>query len=597
MVSIHRLSQVFAVQAWAFSSMAFATSEQAVGHSDRGFFVSIDGIQANDLRTYLAAKSGQEKGFKWVLNEAMEAERAFPIVTTLTAASHVSNLTCAAPAVHGVIANGFLSKGKKIDGFSAPVAAETFVEAAKRQGKKVISIGYASVDGKEERRSATWGISYPDAKYVSANQRISVDVNTLPDAQGWYLNDEVSEAQQLKESRLELELNPVTKERRQVNLLWVQAGSDYLLYLDSDKDLFNGYHAKLNINAQLSDYGNVFAYETDKTSPLFGYRRRIVLRAVIGEPGKVSLLVFGSSYNNAHPSSFREELDQASLVWPNRNTYYNNTDPVKYTEELAVIDNFLADVATFAQKKHRDADAVLFYQPLIDSVGHAFEGMLPRPFDPNGHSDPITQAYVKAYELVDANLSRVLEPATKQSTVTILGDHGMDAVKRMINVVGLLDVADRDEVQLFASGTLIMLYPKDTSKPSAAKSYEIGARLKEKLLAYGASSKGEVLGESYRRDTFGDSWHWGEATWVFTGAPSVWLNVAMNESNVEMTPYTWGMHGHALSHHDMATAFMIRGPHIKPQKIAGMSLIQAMPTFTKSIGISAPQHCQGLPLY
>lgn len=579
-------------------SVLASAADNNPAHSDRGYFISIDGVQPDYIRAYVAATENQaERGFKWITTGSLEADRAFPIVTTLTAASHVSNLTCASPAVHGITANGFIFNGQKMDGFAAPVAAETFVEAAKRQGKKVISVGYASVDGQNERRSATWGISYPDAKYVAANQRLAIDVNGLPDASGWYFNNEVQEAQVAKESVLDLELNPVSKEIHRVNLLWVVAGNDYDLYVDGDKDLSNGYHAKLHVSGgALSDYGNVFAYETNEQSPLFGYRRRILLRGIIGGEGKVTLLVFGSSYNNAHPAAFREELEQAKLVWPNKNTYYGSSEPVKYAEEMAVIDNFLADVAVYTQKAHQ-ADAVLFYQPLIDSVGHSFEGKLPRPFDPVQNTDEITKAYAKAYAIVDANLHKLLAPATAASTIALLGDHGMDAVKRMINAPALLDKADLAEVQLVASGTLVMLYPKEGSALATAKAFEVGAKLKEKLVAFAATSNGAVLGESYRKDTFAGVWQWGDAVWAYTGAPTVWLNVVASEPSVELTPYTWGMHGHAISHKDMATAFFLRGPHVKPAKVGVISLVQAMPSFAKSLGVEAPKQCEGTPLY
>src|SRR5690606_27969860 len=80
----------------AVCSLALAAPVTASAGARRpAFFVSIDGLNPVLLET-LTAKGvlDEPRGLGWLRREGVVVERAMPVVTTLTAASHVSTITC-----------------------------------------------------------------------------------------------------------------------------------------------------------------------------------------------------------------------------------------------------------------------------------------------------------------------------------------------------------------------------------------------------------------------------------------------------------------------------------------------------------------------
>ena len=552
----------------------------------KAVMISIDGLQHRYIKAAIdAGVASAPRGFAWMANGAAFSAEAYPVVTTLTAPSHVSTLTCSFPAQHGVIANTFMAGGQKLSGFNSEVKTETLVEAARRQGKTVISIAYVSVDGQNPRRTADFGVSYPDTKYVPQNDTQIWQWETLAPATGWVLRGGTTTA--LREAKLAIVLNPVTHERRELNALVEKTAAGYELTLDADKDLTNGVTITLTATAVVPPSTPVFFTEEAPESPLRGYRRRVDLRAAV-DGTALKVFVAGSSYNYAQPESFRKWLDGQDLVWPTKFAVLEQKDPVGFVEEAAIVDRFLATVAQKAVAQYPN-DLVLFYQPLIDTVEHAFEAKLPQPFNPKA-TDPISQAYAHAIAIVDANVSALLTAAGDDRTVMLMGDHGMEPMQKTLNLSAIMTV-DRDKVDVVTSGSLALVYAKGTDPMATAAADHYGDLLAQALDKLSPLGKPSLSGQARKSVTSGD-WNYGEAVWAFMAGEGLWFAWSL-ETDPVLPTKAFGMHGQSTFVKTMATGLFLKGPGVSAQNLGQISLIDAVPTLVDLLGIQAPRDCRG----
>ena len=155
--------------------------------ADRVVFVSFDGLGADEL----SKRSGlQMLGGDFV--------RVIPVSPTATSVTHVAILTGQPPRATGIVANTFLIGPTTVQGFDVDIESETLVEAARKQGKRVASIFFPTVDGRTERRSADWGLRFVPAKKPGRLETLprsgpttiawldgNIDV-AVPDKPGWF---------------------------------------------------------------------------------------------------------------------------------------------------------------------------------------------------------------------------------------------------------------------------------------------------------------------------------------------------------------------------------------------------------------------------
>ena len=186
----------------------------SVQSTSPAYFISIDALQPVLLKA--AADGGVLKGrhgFSWLLAGALVYDRALPLVT-LTAASHISTITCTPPSRHGIVANAFLKGGAEHNGFTEPFRQEPLWRSAMRQGKKVLTLGYVGADNTAAERHADFTLSFPDETLLGPEQRLSWQVEQLPAAVDWTLPEEMAAASGLRETTLTIVLNPQSGERR-----------------------------------------------------------------------------------------------------------------------------------------------------------------------------------------------------------------------------------------------------------------------------------------------------------------------------------------------------------------------------------------------
>ncbi len=55
----------------------------------------------------------------------------------------------------------------------------------------------------------------------------------------------------------------------------------------------------------------------------------------------------------------------------------------------------------------------------------------------------MTKAFLTGFQLVDRNLDRLLSTADAKTPIVLIGDHGMDAIERMVNLSALLRPSEK----------------------------------------------------------------------------------------------------------------------------------------------------------
>lgn len=580
----------------------------ALAHT--GYFISIDGLQPDLLEKLI--ETGQldaPHGLKW-LSRGARVERVRPVVTSLTASSHVSTITCTPPSRHGIVSNAFMAGGVKVNGFAQAFLTEPLWRAAMRQGKKVLSLAYVGSDGTTPERSADFGLAYPNDALIAPQQIVDWDVDALTPARGWTVQAKTAKSDAdpstWKEATVELTLNPKTLEKRTLHALVIKQGtgsrsSVEKIVFDTDKDLSNGVLGTLEPQREPAAHFDVFFTETGADSTLKGVKRRAFLRPLPAAAGHVKVYVSRASYNNAYPESFRRQLDDANLVWPDYGVRYEPLPAGEYFEYQTMIDTFLTDVGErFAPLL--GVDLVLFYQPIIDSLGHKWQSALPRPFDPSAQDD-VTKAFVAGFQLVDRNVSRLVSASGVDSVVALMGDHGMDPSLKVVNLAPLLPSDHLGKVNVVPSGALALLY----DVPGSSLAAEYGKKLAKNLRALRYQGL-PTMGKAHFKDAHlaiaagaepipPADWPYGEAQVAITAGAGFWWAYAPLTSEVLQAPPALGMHGYEADQPQMSTTLMFRAPHLRPRVIPTGSLIDAVPTFSKLMGIEPPADCEGKALF
>ena len=605
----------FALALSASASPAQGPANAAKTFTDappHGFFVSIDGMQPKILEALIAhGDLNADHGLGWLYRNGFVVDRATPIAS-LTAASHFSTITCNPPSRHGIVANSFLKGSAVVSGYTTPFEKEPLWRAAARQGKKVLALAYVGADASTPERTADYSLAYPSDSLIAPAPTVDLDLTALPDAAAWTIPTSITQTLSattaLKETTINIVLNPKTAETVVVNaLIGVTAGQPTQIWLDTDKDLSNGLLGTLGGGDAIEKRVDAIFTEANDTSTMKGHKRRAFFRELPAtDETKLSIYVSKASYNNAYPDSFRQALDDADMIWPDYGI--NGAAAAKITvaqkvEGQTMIDRFLADVA---QKFSPElgVDITLFYNPIIDTLGHSYQSKLPDPFDPTA-ADEITQAFVTGFKTVDANISKLLSSYKPNDVVALMGDHGMDAIKKTVNVGAILPADHTSKIAVVSSGAMILVYPTPTTGPATEEQLrladEVGANLSQALAAT-AWQTTAVAGKAYHRPDFAvpgtqadfhGEWQYGEAMWAFTSASGYWYVYKPLDPTVFADPPALGMHGHDLSVPTMQTALLIKAPNVANGHLASGTLLDAVPTFSKLLGIDPPADCQG----
>lgn len=392
------------------------------------FWLSLDGLNQAALKPYLSKLTHPHpKGLHWILSSSSHSNSALNVGNpSITAPSHISTVTCAPAGVHGVFLNSGNWNGERdLSGFAMPLAAETWIQALRKDHKTVAVAAYPSVDGSTADRSADLGIAY-DAP-VGKVQYVILDPKKV---------------------------TPVT--------------------VPSHQDPNKTYQFKLSLNADgsvgvKSDFNTeTLSLAVGKASDSFGFDGRDSTR----RRASVSFLNLGSQKSGTvvavSPMSvmpvtgegLRAVLDQKNIVWSNLRDY----GYVKYENGVA----FSLEATRHRREKEfaavremlalKTSDAVFMYLEDLDVLLHAWIGV-------KDVEDQLS-SYIAQF---DQDLGSLLASLHPDTNLVVMGDHGMTAVQYELNARKLLPPGVGSKVQLRTSGGTMLLYPPGalSSEPSA----------------------------------------------------------------------------------------------------------------------------------
>jgi hypothetical protein len=148
--------------------------------SSRTILISFDGAQPEVIEKLLEQrKLPRNGGFAELIDKGTRAQGMTSVLPTLTATNHITIATGAYPERTNIPMNTFHDTESPLtattSGFSAAIGAETLWEAAKRQGKKVVTIAFAGADGRgdDRRGDQTLGFGVRDGfsfvKFMNAS--------------------------------------------------------------------------------------------------------------------------------------------------------------------------------------------------------------------------------------------------------------------------------------------------------------------------------------------------------------------------------------------------------------------------------------------
>lgn len=398
------------------------------GTAQRVVLLSFDGLGADALaqQTGLAA-------FDRVARDGGVA-RVIPVNPTQTIPAHVAILTGADPQRSGIVANRFHLPGTPADvetrSMNIDADVETLVEAARRQGKRVGTVPFPTMDGRTPRRSADFGLAWGEPVVrarTTSFRRDDFKREWVPP--GW-----TPQAQRRQSfspiMRARVEWAVPQEATIDVDLVAYDLTDDRVenydtLYLES-----GGFETS-------PDPAGWFPISMRTSTGVHGSWSK-VLRA---DPKLSEVRIYWGPIhrNEAWPSSFRELLDDEIGVWPGEPD--ESADTQTFREQLARLTDFLARAQALSIRR-MPFDLLLGYQPAIDKASHAYLG-----------TDPsvVRDAFVAADRALDT-VSRLLDPARDALIVT--GDHGLMVADRELRVNALLPQGWR----AFTSGHVAHIY-------------------------------------------------------------------------------------------------------------------------------------------
>lgn len=552
------------------SPIVSAQTSRGSVKANKGYFISIDGLQSPLLESYVRTDDASPSGFAQFWKKGAVFPKTAAHLISITAASHASTSTCVSPAKHGVVGNHYLENHRRVNGFQIPYRTKTMWEVARAQNKKVVSFAYAGVDGSTPARTVDAGMTYPDDFKIGSPQVVELlDQSILP---------VIVEVPLLSGTKreLNLQIHGAGESRGKPSIVW--------------KDFNNASHkTAFAKNRAGMNFANLIFNDSERM-------RRIMVYEIDAKKGK--FLISRASYNAAFPEGFRKSLDDASMIWPDVNIKKMNLamTPSETVEMLATLDDFIAEAA-FKFLPNLNADIVLMYQPLIDSTGHALQNALPDASS-LARRDPVTRAYRSAYAHVDKNLSMVLSQATPEDVVAVMGDHGMTPTLTNVNIASLITKDVDDYFDVYASDAMLFLYPKPDST-DATTIKNLGHKVKRSLR--NLKWHGKLVFESSKEKaaTKDNSWPYGDAAWAYRTHPGFWLGNNSLEPKLFVPARVPGMHGHNPNSRVMLTSLLIRGAGVKRgiYRTGSTSLAQAVPTFARLLKIEPPSNCDGAPLF
>lgn len=375
------------------------------GVARRVVLLSFDGLGADAL-----AAQPDLPAFEQLAREGGFA-RIIPVNPTLTGPAHISILTGADPRVHGVVSNWFHLPGtppeKTTRGITADIDAETLVESARRQGKRVGAVPFPTVDATTPRRTADFGLVW-----TSSLTEGKVVKLTRADFRGEWVPPTWTSRPQRRTS-----FSPVMRAR-------VEWAATKTLRKDVDVVAYD------TTDDRVENY-DTYAIEADDTEVPRDARGWFALekdhhgswsKLIDTKPSLDVTLYWGPiSRTNAYPDSFRDLLDNEVGFWPGSPDEHADIDPNTMADQIERLTDFFMRAQAITIQRV-PFDLLLGYLPAVDQTLHNFIG-----FD-----DAIVRRAYVAADRAAATVGSQLD--ANRDALVVVGDHGLVPVQTEVHI-------------------------------------------------------------------------------------------------------------------------------------------------------------------
>jgi predicted AlkP superfamily pyrophosphatase or phosphodiesterase len=645
------------------SAVAFyggQTSAEDKASPSRTILISFDGAQPEVIeRLIRRGKLSWNGGFGKLIREGTKAEGMTAVLPTVTATNHISIATGAYPERTNIPANTLHDTATPLtattSGFGAPINAETLWEAARAQGKKVITIAFAGADGRgdDRRGNQTLGFGIVDAFSVVKSMNASHFDSTSADA--WSLG---SQACEFKKANIgtatanQVFFSP-SFGRVDVNVLVCDTVFDGqerydTAFFDLDKDLGNGFIARMR-QGDWAPFALPLTVPEDATF-------KDLARGVVGS--WVKLLAFATDlsafniylgnvvHNVGYPQPFIDEIDKTVGFWPAEPDFFNLEraliDEVTYMEQLERLADYLNDAMLFAIKNY-EFDLLMGYEVQTDEAGHEFTLVDPRQqsFQDSAKRQRYAEYLERAYQIADRNLKKIIDAAKLSKTnIIAVSDHGMAPMhtvafpNRILRAAELVSVTGTGAVDPAVSLTnavivggaaniYINLQGREPTGIVPLEKYEelqkqiedtfkaisdpvtnervfeiILKKPREPELLLKASNFGSDQ-EKKRRGRERDFHAFGEDSGDVLVVAIPGYNLDFNAGTGTTTgdffqsSTFFGQHGHDPRLPEMKAIFYAAGPDFKRRTLQDVDNVDIAPTVAELLGINPPKDSQG----
>ena len=438
---------VFALVACATTPRAPVAPAQpqlaATATAQRVVLLSFDGLGADAL-----AAQPDLPSFAALARDGATA-RIIPVNPTVTSSTHVSILTGVQPRFHGIVANRFHLAGtppeKTASGHEAEIDVETLVESARRQGKRVGSVPFPTVDGRSPRRRPDFGFAWTSSLTTPRILHL-----TQSDFHREWVPPTWSERPQKRVSyspimRARIEWSIPSRTRKDVDLVAYDTSNDAVANYDE-------FFIESGEREIAPDPRGWFPISEQRTEAVYGSWSKLV--HIDPALKDVTILWGGVSRTEAWPASFQTMLDTQIGFWPGAPSE-GVADDETFVEQMQRLADFLTHAQVLAIRG-MSFDLLLAYQPEIDETEHNYLG----------DAWVIHESFVAADRAIAA-IRTTLDPARDALVVT--GDHGVGAIDTEVRMNALL--AERGFAprwRAFASGNVAHLYRFEGSDDTEA---------------------------------------------------------------------------------------------------------------------------------
>lgn len=431
---------------------------------------------------------------------------------------------------------------------NASIEAETLVEAARRQGLRVGAVSFPTVDGRDDRRSADFGLVW-SSPLTSA--RI-VELTRADFKREWVPTGWTPQPSRRPS------FSPVMRARLEWSVPDRFRGDVDVFAYDSTNDgreNYDTYVIETNEREIERDARGWFALSAESDEGVYGSWSK-VLRA--GPSLDVEIYWGSVGITKGYPESFRRVVEEEAGFWPGAPDERSPIDADTFIEQADRLGAFYTATQLVAIRQ-MDFDLLLAYQPQIDEASHAWTGR------PDG--DRVIDA---AFASADRAVRAIADALTSEDAFIVTGDHGLVPTRQELRLRTLLrDGGFAPAWQAFASGSRADLY-------GPAESAEAVAGF---LRATGLFERVErKTATSHPRS--GDVMAWAHADMAIVGGTASPAVVAAADG---------GHHGGLNVHRALHTVLFATGAGIRPGSAGEIPQTRIARFVSELLGIAPPQ--------